>query len=269
MTSLQGCMNPPPGDEPPSNDPPPPDGSNSDGTAFIEVRDGVKDVLDGDVLYINGTPRMPEIVSSLVGGDSTSSRWTFNSSYERRTPKDDQILYKELTGTEIWKTYLDYSGKFFGGDIKVTSSQSSDVRTFKILGNNPEDSIAETYFRANQGWFWFAYKIGRHETRTGSAVYNQFHPSGTRINEPYKGLAVSNNGWGIMQIDPASGMAAITQEAWNWQENVQRGLVLLNSAKGIAATFFASLRRYYANDSRWEEPPAQFVVPGTSTDLCK
>lgn len=266
LSSIAGCTSPPPGEGPPSEDPPPPDGSNPNGMATIVVKERSSTVSDGDTLYISGEPKMPEINTSLTDGNSANTRWTFKHTYQRR-PQDDGELYKDLPGTSTWQTYLDYYGQFFGGDIKVTSTQSSGARTFKILGKNPVDNVVYNYFRANQGWFWFAYMIGRHETRTGSYIYNQFHPNGSNIDEPMKGIATSNNGWGIMQIDPASGAPANAQEAWNWKKNILSGLIILNSSKGIAGTYFSSLRRLYAGDNRWEEPPPTYVVPGTGIAL--
>ena len=94
--------------------------------------------------------------------------------------------------------------------------------------------------------------IAKHESKSGSRLYNQFNPTGTKAELPNWG---SPYGWGIAQIDKGLD-GDTTAEVYNWHENISSMNEKLKSALNTYNRFVGYYRELYANDTstKWTEP---------------
>ncbi len=268
INDIPGCTQVVDGSKSSTEDPPPPPETDPGSPATVVVTDRSATVNDNDILFISPEPWMPEIAAQLQGAGIGQTRWKFQSTYDRRTPIDDKVTYREASTTSKWHAHLDYQGQFFGGDVTITSDKANSIRKFKILGENPQDNIVVDYLRSRMGMHWYALPIAKHESRIGSRIYNQFNEGTVSYtDEPNKG---DPDGWGVMQLD-GNGLNRIitSEEVWNWKINVNNGVDVVSTKRNSFSVSIAQYSNYAKNKwpAEWEEPPTTMVISGTNTVL--
>lgn len=227
--------------------------------------------------WISGTPAMPALTAecSFFYGPTFSAftnEFLFQSTYPRRGTADDVRIpssgtIKSPVGSDVDLEPL-FSNRVFGGEASVTwqiPPAPAFTLPFRILGQNPSDADVETFITANQGVHWYAKAVAREEGgRQGTKKYNQFNELLSPKNEPNKTAGI-NEGWGIFQMDVASGIPITTDMVWNWKTNVLAGIAHLDRMRIIEVSFENGVQRTYP--SQWESPPASFEPSGTTTPI--
>ena len=94
--------------------------------------------------------------------------------------------------------------------------------------------------------------IAKHESKSGSRVYNQFNAHGDKKELPNFGPPA---GWGIAQIDKGPNGDS-TAEVYDWHENVASMNEKLRNALATHKRFVGYFKNLYADDpsTRWFEP---------------
>ena len=205
--------------------------------------------------------------------DRGNGQRTGRNRTEDRVRIPDNGNYLAVNG-DTWKIWELYANEpFFGGEatlnyrLKNGQNQAMAPQTirFRIGGKNPDAAIAKRHFETlnnagPQGPLWFAYAVAKSESRdyngTGTR-YNQFwqlprdaSDSAYRSSrQSHAGRPVWNNdgnndagiplpgGYGLIQVtgNATDSEADIPRvQIWNWQENAQAGLVILESKRTIA-----------------------------------
>ena len=128
---------------------------------------------------------------------------------------------------------------------------------FFIRGKNPLDATARAYITANVDTEFqpYAWMIAKHESKSGSRVYNQFNPSGSKIELPDKTDGTNTWGWGIAQIDKGRNGTS-TAEVYDWHANVASMNATLISKRRRYNEIIGWYRAAYQDDAstHWIEP---------------
>lgn len=237
----------------------------------IKLNNGASQTVNpDDKVFIIPDPLMPQLIAKVIptiSGSGLNAKWKLETAYPRRGALDDKSFpatgFKTLAIDQHWVIYTEFNNEFFGGDATLTceiDGCAQQTLEFKIHGQNPDDSTAKSYIQSNQGIHWYAWAIGRHESRQETAVYNQFNTTTSFQDEPNFGPP---DGWGMFQLDSASGLQITTKIVWNWKENVNTAISQLGSIRSEAQAYFDAVQRTYP--SEYEAPPATYTAPGTST----
>jgi len=264
--------------------------------APVVIRDASNNQFISSTAWIKGhkpdgsseKPDMPKLEARLSGLPATIQvEWNLENRYPRRNSRDDlnipDIVKEEprifTTGSEpwrIWETVANGATKFFGGNVKVyykiysgTGGSSCDgTVSFKIRGENPDDTRCKAHIIANQGSIWYAWAIAKHETADSSGTYNQFANGlangGVGVHggqgEPFYASS-EGDGWGLFQRDSSSGHPVTTEETWSWDGNMM-GFLQNEYPEHLttANNYVDSVQRN--NVSTFQEP--QFTIKGRS-----
>ncbi|MFW6002756.1 MAG: hypothetical protein ACOCQD_05385, partial [archaeon] len=245
--------------------------SDNDTAANFEVQlfEGNNLLNDSCFVNISNVPSMPNIKGMIDANKGTFEMKLeiIDSLYrtyegERRLVRADESYYpgehswQEVESGEKWD--VNFGDDFRGGKAYLIGKNSnrSDTIVFFIRGNNPTQAQVQSFTQTlNNGNAWYFVKMMRQESESFGDIFKQFNPgepgpknddAGGRPNwgGPY--------GWGIMQLDNLGETygtltefndryGASTNELWNWQANVRKGVRFFNGEKLTVA------------DSRWEE----------------
>ncbi len=186
----------------------------------------------------------------------------FQSSWHKVTDGTPWNIYDDPD----WKEEVNDFG-FFGGDatlsVIITSNDGSTTVVpqtsyqFRIAGENPDPKKCKTFISNVAGSFWYAYAIAKHETKYdgGRTYYNQFLDSGGKSKMGKKGKegrpdwnndgstqnpVSGSGGYGLFQLTYAAGDPDFIMQRgwiWNWQSNVQQGLLDFSSKYSQAITY--------------------------------
>jgi hypothetical protein len=185
-----------------------------------------------DKAYITATPTMPDIKigvkekSSLTG----NMHYKLTVSYSRQTQSHSENFppseHLEKSINDVWD--VDFGTLFRGGTATIQYRHESNTEwnafTFYIRGEGekPTEAVVKSYIGTDP---WFLTRLVRQESS-----YNQFNPGIPGPNNVYGHPNFgSPNGWGLMMPDPpglTTGECA--QRMWNWKENCDRGVEVLN-----------------------------------------
>jgi hypothetical protein len=167
---------------------------------------------------------------------------------------------------------------FFGGNAELTfqllksdgSALSEEMTAkFYIGGKNPNDEETKTFITAaatsiQQPMAWFAYAIAKHESQgyndgingQKNTRYNQFWDAAGRfasVDHHAGEVLWTNNlgeappkGFGMFQVTGDKSDSSINiprKQLWNWQDNVNAGLDIIASKRGIADRYFGRIQR--------------------------
>jgi hypothetical protein len=226
----------------------------------------ITDVNDGDTVWISPDPAMPLIQAIFEApiGSIGPVEWHMESKYAKRKGLDDKSSSMVLPLDQPWLLPVD---AFFGGDVTLSATidgYTTQTTLFHIRGQNPEPSFAKQFIIDHAGAHRFAWAIVQHESRRGIRIYNQFLSSVNRSGEPVFGPP---DGWGMCQIDSARGSPVETDEVWDWKTNVLSGIEVMDESREKAQAYFDFLREKFLPEGIWEEPPNDFVGPGTVTHM--
>lgn len=227
----------------------------------------LQQIQAGQTAYISDQPQMPQLVASVANAPtSATATWTLTTSYSRRKARDDKSSGPvNLPANQSWDIGAAFGQNFCGGQAvltcKVSGVQGQQSLQFRIKGKNPLDAPAKAYIVSKQGVYFYAWAIVRHESRQDKKIYNQFNIKGQYAEEANYS-ADGKDGWGMFQRDgDRGGVPASTQEAWNWQANVDGGIAELGRKKIEAQSYFNAVKRTYPD--KWEEPPVNTTVSST------
>ena len=170
-----------------------------------------------------------------------------------------------------WQTELAQRG-FFGGEATLTYqlreggsvALAPRVINFRIGGENPEPARARAYIESlnnagPQGSLWYTYAIAKSETKdrnNDGTRYNHFWALSASPTDNYHvtrrthaGRPVwgedgptTPGGYGLLQVTGNAGDATADiprQQIWDWQENAQAGLAILETKRTIADSWMA------------------------------
>jgi hypothetical protein len=197
-------------------------------------------VSQGSILYINGTPIMPQLNFAVSGGETTcdtlswtiSIDWTAPSGQQTSTTFNGQFACNQ-TATVDWS-----SVGFAGGTAALSwTDDCGDAGnlSFSILGTNPPPSAVDSLTSTSSPpWFWLNILAWEsqawHASPTG--IYHQFTSSGVPLN------CNCPNGIGLTQLDPVSGgtFPNGNNDFWSWSVNEVDGYNLLVSKQSAAST---------------------------------
>jgi hypothetical protein len=197
-----------------------------------------------DILEINAQPMMPPLVvkaelrnGSVNGQVSYSWRMTVNwrDRWNHEWPKSYFRVAKTENDEDLWE--IDWDNFFVGGD-QISLEAAADVagkvvpaeavkNRFKILGRNPSKEQAIAKLDTFQRVIMFK-----------ESEYRQFEAPVGGIGLPLVGRTSAD--YGIMQVNYSN--RPTLDQLWNWSENKQKGLDLLNDAKKLALEWPGAIR---------------------------
>ena len=101
----------------------------------------------------------------------------------------------------------------------------------------------------------YAWMIAKHESKSGSRVYNQFNPANPLKELPNKTNGPNSWGWGIGQIDRGTN-GCVTAVVYDWHRNVSEINAVLRTKRSTHNRIVGYFRSLYANDTTtaWCEP---------------
>ena len=239
-------------------------------------------ILDSDDYsygFITGEPGMPALFACLTVPDVPISDvgWQCTLSYTRtnRWDFDDYPTngWHTCGPNAEWDIVASMGSDLRGGRMELRTQLGTAVLTnvFHIRGENPSDDDVEALLADDP--FRFALAIVQHEIGyTPEIGYRQFNTTGT-LGTNIQGVATNDYkwcpnrssdgiGWGLMQLTNPRPTA---QQLWDWRANVQGGLTILTNKQIMSSNYFAAVQRMYP--TQYEEPPASYTPPGTSTAL--
>lgn len=257
------------------------------GVAVYDETETPHVIIERDqTVHMKATPEMPRIVA--YGNPYvplTDDYWHHETKYTRRQKMDDRNYPADSPpGTEQWTNdnpwvIYDANSEILGGDQtlshKLGLATTPDFK-FKLLGKNPEDSIAKSFIISRNGefsdWSW---AIAKHETNKNPHFYNQFNPGNVKKDEPYLHASANSTtegdrGWGMCQIDythkrselgDVTKWDATTAEVWNWNTNVDSMFVKLNEKKLFFQGYINALVFNYGPSGINEEYRNRYVDP--------
>ena len=217
------------------------------------------------VAYITGQPAAPQLTAQFKGLPWwIGANWSGNLVSERaeyRSTLDDRTLTAEETsGDEEYDVLDALHDEIVGGrcTLNVQVEDSTVISyPFFIRGKNPLDATARAYITANVDAEFqpYAWMIAKHESKSGSRVYNQFNPSGSKIELPNKTDGTNTWGWGIAQIDKGRNGTS-TAEVYDWHANVASMNATLISKRRRYNEIIGWYRAAYQDDAstHWIEP---------------
>ena len=195
----------------------------------------------------------------------------------QRSPRNDLDEYPAGGGWVVrdarqdWDIAGEMDGALRGGRLDLLCRLGGAITTNSlwIRGINPDDADAAAYIDSVCGDYWFMAAIGRHESRQGDYLYNQFNETGT-LGTNWDDVRYCPNrssdmhGYGIFQVGDTSGFAITPDVLWNWQTNTAVALQVLDDAKNDAEAYFSKIEQIYPSQF---EPPPSYQPPGTGTVL--
>ena len=161
-----------------------------------------------------------------------------------------------LAGGAVYDMTNALNGEIVGGRCLLDFSVrgASAQYPFFVRGKNPLDATAKEYIDAHVDAEFqpYAWMIAKHESKSGDRVYNQFNPSGNKIELPNFAAPA---GWGIAQIDKGAN-GDTTAEVYNWHENVASMNATLIDKRRRYIEIIGLYRNAYQNDpsTHWIEP---------------
>ena len=221
--------------------------------------------------YITGAPEMPAFFVYLtpenkIGG---SVSWRCKIEYTRDSLSHTQYYpsnsWRDLPSKDVWFMNEEMGTDIRGGTASFYCQLGGRIFTYimYVRGLNPEDSAAKGYIQSIDGVHWYAWAMGWHETIRDGNAYNQFNEAGTYANQPNR--SDDTTGWGLFQIDSSSGVPITADILWDWKNNADVAIGLLDDFKVEAQSYFNAIQRTYTNE--YESPPATYTPPDTSTAL--
>lgn len=258
-----------------------------------------REIPNGGVAYITGEPSQPDIAIVIADSPPNAaflcSRFVLTSERPERNGIDDLLTpgptennYSEQSWSPhnsnfakwfVLRPFLSLNREaYFGGtltcyyhykdaDGKILSEDS--IVSHKIRGKNPVDANVKAYLGQAGGGHWYLWPIVQHESRLGDRVYNQFNSSGSWSELPNFSGSGKDDGWGIAQLDRPLDQRASTEEVYNWKSNIDKFYQELWDAKqgkeAVMKRYFKAIKRLHPK--KYEDPPNQFVHPGTSTSM--
>ena len=137
------------------------------------------------------------------------------------------------------------------------TNAATNATTFRIRGKNPLDSDAKAYIDSNVDaeFASYAWMIAKHESKSGSRVYNQFNPANPLKELPNKTSGQNRWGWGMGQIDKGT-TGCVTAVVYDWHRNVSEINATLRSKANRYEEVVRWFREAYQNDTTtsWFEP---------------
>jgi hypothetical protein len=194
----------------------------------------------------NTPPTMPQLTYALQNGPSGNVTWRLEVNDGRADssgPTDR--LYPAATApgpgsSQDWGT----SGNI-GGNATITASYAggSTSASFCILGANPVVANVVSFLQNQPGYFWAVPFLVSQESSTQQFNYNNnsITPYGFPLSDGPTGW-----GYGVMQLSNGTGT---TDQLWNWQSNVVKGMQLLLSLEGLGDTFWTAQLSTSANST--------------------
>ena len=181
-------------------------------TGVANTTDAATSYVRAAVPYITGQPAAPQLTAQFKDlPEWLRVRWSMTLVSERSDHRfdgiDDRTLPQvELRGSATYYITMELHNEIVGGrcnlGIQVADGPSISYPFF-IRGKNPLDATARAYITANVDPEFqpYAWMIAKHESKSGNRVYNQFNPSGSKLELPNKTDGTNSWGWGIAQID--------------------------------------------------------------------
>ncbi len=222
--------------------------------------------VDGKA-YITGEPaapqlkagfrRLPHWVNVAWSGALTSERTERTDGIDDRT-----FIPQTLSATNRYDITAALTNEVIGGNCSLqftVDDLATGAYPFRIRGKNPTDATAKAYLTnaVDEAFRDYAWKIAKHESKSGSRVYNQFNPSVGNFHElPNRG---GGNGWGMAQIDRGSNGVA-TAVLYDWHENIRLMNEKLRYSLERTREFISSYREAYSSRSNWTEPPLTNIL---------
>ena len=216
------------------------------------------------VAYITGQPAAPQLSAQFKDMPAWLRVWwsmeLVSERDERGTLDDRSLPETELNGGDTYYITQELLNETVGGrcTLHVRVEDGEDMQyPFCIRGKNPLDATARAYITANVDAEFqpYAWMIAKHESKSGSRVYNQFNPSGNKAELPNKTDGTNNWGWGIAQIDRGKN-GDTTAEVYDWHENVVAMNAILLDKRRRYNEILQMYRTAYQTDTstQWFEP---------------
>ena len=215
------------------------------------------------IAYITGQPAAPQLTAKIKGlPEWMDVTWSLLLVTERGDHRFNGIDDRELPpvtldGSASYDITARLNSEIVGGRCRLGIRVPNNVYTiypFFIRGKNPLDATAKAYIDANVDTEFqpYAWMIAKHESKSGSRVYNQYNPSGDKAELPNYGPP---HGWGIAQIDKDRNGDS-TAEVYDWHMNVASMNTTLRQKRDRYNVIIGMYRTAYQNDSstQWFEP---------------
>ena len=167
-----------------------------------------------------------------------------------QTPRPDYDYTLEIADAPASVAVSDPDGLFGVHSSSDTFTGAGKTATVHVLAPPKITANVDAEFQS------YAWMIAKHESKSGSRVYNQFNPSNPLIELPNKTGGANRWGWGIAQIDKGENGDS-TAEVYNWHTNVVAMNAILREKKTRDyERFIRYYREAYANDpsTQWVEP---------------
>lgn len=215
----------------------------------VELKEGANVVDENSYVYIDSSPRMPQLTASLKPtGLSGNAKWRLHIEYKRSPRNDDEYYpgpttssWKTLSAGATWNIASEFGTDFRGGKATLYCEYQGVEyeQVFHIRAINPYENAVEDEIGATP---WYAIPIAKWESDRPSQgiYYAQFNEVGVFGPNPDNYMACPNfggpNGWGIMQLDPPPS----DETLWNWKQNIADGKAhLANPCRTSAAAWIA------------------------------
>jgi len=231
-------------------------GTTDAGSSYVRAN-----IPTNGVSYITGQPTAPQLTAqfkSLPSWVNVSWSGTLTTERSERHACDNKSLHQQtLAGNTAYSITDALGGAIVGGRciLNITVAERSFSYPFCIRGKNPLDQTALTHINSSvdEEFRSYAWMIAKHESKSGSRVYNQFNPGGNMGGLPNKTTGANTWGWGIAQIDKGED-GDTTAEVYDWHENVASMNAKLRTSLATYNRFVGYYRSMYANNAHWVEP---------------
>lgn len=194
------------------------------------------EVSPGDIVAISDTPTMPELIGSIRPRFANDVKWQLVVKYKKGNR--DDVTYFPGPGPDSWAVRsgnenwtVPWGDLFVGGDATIRVDIFDAIREydFKIYGITPpksrvKDRLVKLRFQM-RGWV---------ESRF-TQFANDIPDATSYDSEPKPVLHALDNGMGVMQL--TSGPTPTIKDLWNWQTNVDNGLVRLRRREQEALAY--------------------------------
>lgn len=207
----------------------------------IEIKNNGTVVNDGDTVYIDAIPTMPDIVANIKPVLLTMGIKyviTYNGG-----GRSDLKTYQATSAVNTW--HVDYGGEFHGGEASITASLGDKYKTksFHIRGTNPTKATLKSQLNIYQQVM--VYKESR------------WHQFGDQLRLPY--ITASSQGgyaWGLVQMYSTQ---PNERQIWNWTTNLSWGISWLSNRYDygigypgrLRAAGYTQARDWNSDEERW------------------
>ncbi len=197
---------------------------------------------------ISSEPRMPNIITRArlknYNGGSVGFTFNFSIKYieEQETPnRVINDLFEgivEVQNSEIAEWTIPWNGLFRGGAIDTISIEAvadnikytkSINNPFTITGSNPPSQEIKDGLTVQQQVI----------------IYKESYPKWKHFNSNGLPIWGAPHGYGLMQLDNPR---ATDQQVWNWNENIEAGIDLLDAKYNRGLGFPSRLRNRAGRD---------------------